>query len=178
MEFSCWRHTALFLRYSTTDNTCLMFHLSKDTSNPNTFSRTAGDREDIFISCGYLSPDWVLSVILVWHILFLDLKKYKLKWSECPDPHISFLFFLFKFLATFLPGSFHCLKYLWSILVPLIYVDICKGIATNVGDFANLRRKISRGNLWLTGIHQFYWWIEISFTGKVIYTFLYVYWSW
>lgn len=178
MEFSCWRHTALFLRYSTTDNTCLMFHLSKDTSNPNTFSRTAGDREDIFISCGYLSPDWVLSVILVWHILFLDLKKYKLKWSECPDPHISFLFFLFKFLATFLPGSFHCLKYLWSILVPLIYIDIWKGIATNVGDFANLRRKISRGNLWLTGIHQFYWWIEISFTGKVIYTFLYVYWSW
>lgn len=143
MEFSCWRHTALFLRYSTTDNTCLMFHLSKDTSNPNTFSRTAGDREDIFISL-WLPPDWVLSVILVWHILFLDLKKYKLKWSECPDPHISFLFFLFLFLATFLPGSFHCLKYLWSILVPLIYVDICKGIATNVGDFANLRRKISR----------------------------------
>ena len=124
MEFSCWRYTALFLRYSTTDNTCSMIHLSRDTSNPNTFSRTAGDREDIFISCGYLSPDWVLSVILVWHILFLGLKKYKLKWSECPDLHISFLFFLFKFQATFLPGSFHYLKYLWSILVPLIYVDI------------------------------------------------------
>lgn len=66
-----------------------MFHLSKDTSNPNTFSRTAeGDREDIFISCGYLSPDWVLSVILVWHILFLDLKKYKLKWGGNVQIHI------------------------------------------------------------------------------------------
>lgn len=123
MEFSYWRYTALFLRYSTTDNTCLMIHLSKDISNPNTFSRTAGDREDIFISCAYLSPDWVLSVILVWHILFLGLKKDKLKWSECPDPRISFLFF-FKFQVTFLPGSFHYLKYLWSILAPLIYVDI------------------------------------------------------
>lgn len=56
MEFSYWRYTVPFPRYFTTDNTCLMFHLSEDSSNPNTFSRISGDSEDIFISLWLVLP--------------------------------------------------------------------------------------------------------------------------